>query len=314
MNRDFFISYLYPVKNILLILLLFSFSVGNAQKFFENDTVFNKKRTIWVSSVVGTGWVGSIVGLQGVWYKDSWSNKMHIFNDSKEWRGMDKMGHAFTGNMIAKNMSALYRWSGLTRNQSLLIGSSISFGYMATLEILDGFSTNWGFSWSDIGANSLGIAWNVWQELAWQEERIKLKFSAHLSPYAKYRQEVLGSTFMQRILKDYNGQTYWLSISPGSFLSSSSRFPKWISFSFGYSIDQKLHGQADIYTYYSDNAPPKTFYAQSQFLFSLDIDFEKIPTKKKWLHVIFKAINHVKMPFPAMIVTGKSVKVHPFYF
>lgn len=302
------------MKKAFLIYFLTLTFLGRTQSFFENDNTLNIKRTAWTSGVIAAGWTGSILALKNVWYKDSWTGNFHFFDDSRQWLGMDKAGHLYTGNLLAKNVSSIYRWSGLNRKQSLLIGSSISFGYLASLELLDGFSDKWGFSWSDVGANAFGVAWYVWQDLLWEEQRFKLKFSAHLSPYAKHRPNVLGSSFSERILKDYNGQTYWLSITPAQFLSKSSNFPKWLSFSFGYSIDEKLHGDLNVYNQVGIQNNIHTFKAKSQYLFSLDIDFEQFNPKRKWVKTVFKVINHVKVPFPAVIFNGDKLEVNPFYF
>ncbi|PWH86070.1 DUF2279 domain-containing protein [Brumimicrobium oceani] len=288
--------------------------LGRTQTFFENDSTLNPKRTAWTSATIATGWTGSILALKNVWYKESWTNSFHLFDDSQQWLGMDKIGHVYTGNLITKNIASLYRWSGVNRKQSLLIGSSVAFGYLSSLELLDAYSEKWGFSWSDIGANTLGIAWYTWQELLWEEQRLKLKFSAHLSPYAQYRPNTLGGTVSERLLKDYNGQTYWLSISPAQFMNESSSFPKWLSFSFGYSIDEKIHGDFNSYTVLTGKPGLKTFNAKSQYLFSLDIDFQGFNPKRQWMKTLFKVINHVKVPFPAVIFSGGKLEVSSLYF
>ncbi|WP_107038902.1 DUF2279 domain-containing protein [Brumimicrobium mesophilum] len=302
------------MKNLLLISFIALAFFGRTQSFFENDTTLNRNRTAWTSGAIAAGWTGSIIALKNVWYKDSWTNEFHLFDDSRQWLGMDKTGHIYTGNLITKNISSFYRWSGVNRKKSLLIGSSVAFGYMTSLELLDGYSEKWGFSWSDIAANSLGIAWYTWQELLWEEQRIKLKFSAHLTPYAQYRPNTLGATTTERLLKDYNGQTYWLSISPAQFLNKSTAFPKWLSFSFGYSIDEKLHGDHNTYTVHTGKPGLQTFNAKSQYLFSLDIDFEGFNPKRDWVRTLFKVINHVKVPFPVIMFSDGKLAVSPFYF
>ena len=302
------------MKKLLVLFFLISALNGRTQTFFENYTTLNIKRTTWTSGAIAVGWTGSILALKNVWYKDSWTKDFHLFDDSRQWLGMDKAGHVFTGHLITKNISSFYRWSGVERKKSLLIGSSVAFGYLASLELLDGFSNKWGFSWSDVGANTIGIAWYTWQELLWKEQRFKLKFSAHLTPYAQYRPNVLGSTYSERLLKDYNGQTYWLSITPAQFLSESTSFPKWLSFSFGYSIDEKLHGDYNLYTILDGKPGIQTFQAKSQYLFSLDIDFEEFNPKRKWVKTLFKVMNHVKIPFPAVIIKGGKLEVSPLYF
>lgn len=302
------------MKNLLLINFIVLTLFGQTQSFFDNDATFNKKRTAFISGGIAAGWTGSILTLKNVWYKESWTNEFHTFDDSRQWLGMDKVGHVYTGHLITKNISSFYRWSGVDRKKSLLIGSSVAFGYLASLELLDGYSDKWGFSWSDLGANTIGIAWYTWQELLWKEQRLKLKFSAHLSPYAQYRANVLGSSTTERLLKDYNGQSYWLSITPSQFMKKSSTFPKWLSFSFGYSIDEKIHGDYNEYTILTGKPGLKTFSAKSQYLFSLDIDFEQFNPKKKWIKTLFKVINHVKVPFPAVIFSDGKLEVSPFYF
>ena len=49
---------------------------------------------------------------------------------------------------------------------------------------MDGFSDHWGFSWGDYAANVLGTSLLIGQELAWNEQRIQLKYSTHYETYA----------------------------------------------------------------------------------------------------------------------------------
>jgi hypothetical protein len=52
------------------------------------------------------------------------------------------------------------------------------------------------------------------QDAGWGEQRFRLKFSAHLTPYAEEAPICSARTTAARVLKDYNGQTYWLSFNP----------------------------------------------------------------------------------------------------
>lgn len=310
------ISYFYHVKFIFSItfLLLFACSPVHGQTgFFERDTSFNKSRVIGTSVTAGAFWAGSIIALKEVWYKDSWSGEFHTFDDANQWMQMDKAGHVFAGSFITDNVYHTYRWSGVNKKTSLILGSVAGVGYLASFEMLDGFSDEWGFSWSDLTANGIGVGWFAAQELLWNEQRIKLKFSAHLSSYAKYRPNILGSSLSERLLKDYNGQTYWLSVNPSMFMSSTTRFPKWLSISLGYSVDEKLRGVENIF-YYADSESYEIFNARRQYLLSLDVDLTRIPVKKPWLKTIFKALNHIKLPFPAVEFSNSGVSFHGLYF
>ena len=299
--------------SILILTVLLHSSVHSQVRFFERDTSINKSRVIGTSAAVSVFWAGSIIALKEVWYKDSWTGDFHTFNDAKQWMQMDKAGHIFAGSFITDNVYHAYRWSGVNKRTSLLLGASAGFGYLASFETLDGFSDEWGFSWSDLTANTIGVSWFAAQELLWDEQRVKLKFSAHLTSYAKYRPNVLGSTFSERLLKDYNGQTYWLSINPSMFMSSSTRFPKWLSIGVGYSVDEKLKGVENTF-YYADSESNEVFNARRQYLLSLDVDLTRIPVKKPWLKTLFKTLNHIKLPFPAVGFSQNRVDFHGIYF
>jgi hypothetical protein len=58
------------------------------------------------------------------------------------------------------------------------------------------------------------------------------KFSFHTTQY-QYRPNVLGSSLAEQMLKDYNGQTYWLSVNLHSFYKGS-KIPKWLNLAIGY--------------------------------------------------------------------------------
>ena len=49
----------------------------------------------------------------------------------------------------------------------------------STVEVMDGFSAEWGFSWSDMAANAIGMGTFVAQEAIWDEQRIILKISTN---------------------------------------------------------------------------------------------------------------------------------------
>lgn len=292
----------------IIVTFLFTIQSVSAQRFFEKADTLNKPRVITLSTLTGAGWAGSMIGLNYVWYTNYPRSKFHFFDDSKEWLQMDKLGHGFTAYQISDKMAALYRWSGLNRNLSAGIAAGVGFGYQMTLEILDGFSTEWGFSWTDMAANTAGVGLFLAQDLIFHDQIVKPKFSFSPSGYAQYRPDALGSNIMEQSLKDYNGQTYWLSFSPFAF-SSNEKLPKWLCFSIGYSIDAKLHGERDVYT-----VGTETFYAKRQLIFSLDIDVSKIPFKKKWPRILLSPFNMIKIPFPAVIFSRDGINGSWMYF
>jgi len=251
-----------------------------------------------------------MIGLSQVWYSQVEKSPWHSFDDSKNWLQMDKAGHFYISHKITQFCRDKYVWAGLDNKTSTWIGAGISVGYQTTFEFLDAYSKEWGFSWSDVAANTLGTISYTAQSLIWEEERIIPKFSYSPTPYAAIRPEVLGSSFAESIMKDYNGQTYWLSFSPGTFFKDS-KIPKWACISIGYSADAKIRGAENIYT---DPNTNKVFEAKREFLLSLDIDFSKFNIKRPWLRALVKQFNYLKVPFPALILRGNRLTGSLLYF
>jgi hypothetical protein len=149
----------------------------------------------------------------------------------------------------------------------------------------------------------------IGQELLWQEQRILFKYSFHQTKYAPQRPEALGDGFLEEILKDYNGQTYWLSANVNSFFKSS-KLPKWLNLAFGYGADGMLTGRNETVDnlFISHNR-------QRQFYLSLDVDLSKIKTNSRLLRSLFDVFNMIKVPFPTLEFNDKNgLKFHYIYF
>lgn len=214
----------------------------------------------------------------------------------------------------------MWRWSGLPRKKQIWIGGLSGFAYQSVIEVLDGYSSEWGFSWGDMSANAIGSALLIGQELAWNEQRIQLKFSAHPQHYndpvlQQKADELFGTTFWERTLKDYNGQTYWLSVNLWSF-RKESRFPKWLNIAVGYGSQGMIGGRDNTWT---DEHGIDHDYSQlqrvRQFYLSPDVDFTKIHTRKKGVKVLFQVLNMLKFPAPTFEINSKgNVKLHAVYF
>ena len=301
------------MKFILYIFIIVSCSNSIAQSFFENASQFNKKRTLGVSVVNAGLWSGSIGGLYYVWYKDFSKSKFHTFNDSHEWQQMDKVGHLTTSYHFAKTSGQLYKWAGVNQKKSAIIGGAYAFSYMLSFELLDGFNEGWGFSWSDIGANTVGALLYSTQDYFWGKQYFKPKFSVHSSGLAQYRKELLGNGGVESVLKDYNGQTYWLNFNPIYMVNSQSKFPKWINLSVGYSINNQLIGDGGTFVATSINQN-YSFTPYRQVFLSLGIDWEEIPVQSKALKLLFKGLNIIKIPFPAIEFSTHGVKGYGLYF
>lgn len=250
-------------------------------------------------------YVGSLYALSKSWYKNPLTH-FHFRDDRHVWMQADKFGHMFTAYQISRYTSEIYKSTGINRKQMILYGALSGFVFQSPIELLDGFSPDYGFSPSDVAANLAGSVLFAGQMLAWDELRILPKFSVRPTPYAALRPELLGRNTAERFLKDYNGQTYWFSSSPGSFFPHL-KWPRWLCFSVGYGIENMIFAEADKSA--SMGYPP-----YRQYYLSLDIDFTRIPAKKKWIRTAALLLNTVKVPAPALELSAGGLHFRPVYF
>ena len=286
------------------------FSQNTVASFFKPADSLQLKRqnaVVISEAVLATG---TLIGLNQVWYADYPKSNFHFINDNEEWLQMDKAGHVFSSYHLGRLGSEMLQWSGATKKNQLLYGAGLGFAFLTAVEVLDGYSSEWGASLGDIVANASGTALYVSQELMWKEQRITPKFSFHTTKYASYRPEVLGSAFSEQILKDYNGQTYWLSVNLHSF-AKDSKIPKWLNVALGYGADGMITGNIENVTPISISNP-KRF---RQFYLSLDVDLTRIKTKSHFLKTVFSVLNTVKIPAPTIeFVHLNDIKYHFIYF
>lgn len=305
-----------PAFFVLLILIFCSEGVHagekqNARLSFPDTNTINKQRMTGVIATGSVAYLGSMGALYLAWYKNHPQTSFQLYDDFPEWLQMDKGGHMVASYYIGMLGYESLRWAGVERKKAIWYGGSFGSVYLSAIEILDGFSSGWGFSLSDLAANTLGSAMFISQLLCWDEQRVLLKYSYQPSKFATYRPEVLGSNHLERLLKDYNGITYWLSVNPNSF--GLHRCPKWLNVALGYSASGMTGGSANIYGYHNGKFIP--FYARErQIYFSFDVDLSKIKTRSQSLGLVLKALGFIKIPFPALeFNTNKKFVFHPLY-
>lgn len=306
-------------RNLLCGLLVLTLVSGKAQDTVnidnQNDSLRNIKKN--VSIVLGTEAALYTVGMTGLyylWYADYPQSSFHFFNDNAEWLQMDKVGHAFSSYQLGLIGYEALRLAGCNEKKSLLYGGPLGFIFLTTVEVFDGFSDGWGFSWGDITANALGTGLFMGQQALWKEQRIAMKFSYHNTQYPQYRPDLLGSNFPEKLLKDYNGQTLWLSCNIKSlFLNENSKFPAWLNVAFGYS-GEGMTGSFDNAKVYNGQPIPD-FTRTRQYILSLDVDLTRIPIKNKYVKSLVKALSFIKIPMPALMYDSQNnFKWHWLYF
>lgn len=252
---------------ILLGALMGSFFVSHAQ---ELDSILKPKQATWKSTVP----VALSYGLLStVWYSQFELESFHFFDDLGEWGGVDKLGHAFSGYYVSEKLQDFHGFS--TPSKSALLG----FTYVSGIEVLDGFAQEWGASWTDLVANAAGAG--IWL-LGERGLPIRMKFSYFpQASLAKNNPSLLGDNGLTQILKNYNGQQYWLS----------------------YPIKQTRFGKIALSTGYGATNFTNARKGNNYLDFSLDF----IPAADApWY---FKVWKYVKIPFPSLRWINGGIKV-----
>ena len=280
------------------------------ESFLTPSDTLNKKRQNTVIVTEAALASVTLLGLNQLWYADYPRSNFHFINDNNEWLQMDKVGHMYSAYHLGRFGAEMMNWSGASQKNQLVYGATLGFAFLTAVEVLDGFSSEWGASSGDIIANATGTALYVSQELLWREQRITPKFSFHTTHYANLRPESLGSSLNEQLLKDYNGQTYWLSVNLHSF-AKETKIPKWLNVAFGYGADGMLTGNLQ-----NDNVNsiqnPERF---RQFYLSLDVNLAKIDTKSHFLKTVFSIFNTIKIPAPTLEYSAnKGLKAYAVYF
>jgi hypothetical protein len=275
----------------------------NAQDSLVYHKSVNQKRLKTLIVAGGVGYGLTLYGLNELWYKDSERQSFQFFNDASEWKQVDKLGHFYSAFYFSYGTSKALQWCDLPKKKADLYGALTGFLIMIPIEILDGYSSDYGASAADLIADAGGAFFYLGQNLLWNEPRILPKFSFHQTEYATERPHILGDSYPSEMLKDYNGQTYWLSFDMDKFI----KFPKWLNLAIGYGAEGMV---------YANDEPnyEMGYHSYRQYYFSLDPDLTSIRTNSKALKTLFFVVSMLKLPSPTVEFSSEGARFSFFYF
>jgi hypothetical protein len=312
---SFFLRIKIGYNRILFFLALLPsvVHVQGQQNFLPPSDVYRQDRLRTVVITEAASGLVISAGLYFLWYRKHPRSHFHFFNDNGEWLQMDKIGHATTAYNIGAIQYDLMRWCGVSNGTSIAVGGLTAIGYMSIIEIFDGFSSKWGFSRGDMVANIFGAALFAAQQQGWNQQRISLKWSFHGSPYAKYYPDELGKNRISRMIKDYNGQTYWLSFNIASFLPSGSGFPYWLNMNLGYGAEGMIGARTNPTVINGQEIPE--FPRYRKFFLAPDADLYRIPTNSGAFNAFTYLTRFSKVPAPTLEWSKmKGAKFHFLYY
>ncbi len=313
-------------SKILIVILFTIFSINATAQdsvyilsLKDSTKLYPQRVRLLTYASIGV-YAGTTAALNQAWYRGYPQSHFHTFNDWDEWLQMDKVGHVLSAYSISKVNMELWRWTGIGRKKRIWIGGMSGAAYQTVIEVLDGFSSQWGWSWADFGANILGSTAFVAQELAWDEQRIQLKLSSHRKVYAdeslNWRSDkIFGNSLPGRLLKDYNAYTYWISVAPKSFFPKS-KLPAWLQLSLGIGAEGMFGARSNIAKDGFGNIifDRSDIQRYRQWYLAPDIDLTKIKTNKKAIRILLNSLNVIKFPAPALEYSKGSFKMRWMVF
>lgn len=219
-----------------------------------------------------------------LWWKGEKSSFHFNWKDDWEYAlGSDKFGHFFFPYMTTTIYSGLFTWSGMSKSASFTAAASLAFGYQTYIEIRDGYSKQWGFSWGDFAANTIGAAFPLIQYYYPALDNVRFKMS--FSPSERFK-----NNSHSVIFDDYESTYDWVSIKPDILLPISWRgyIPSYINIAIGHGV-KKL----DI-----------SNQAHHEWFLALDWNTEALPGDSDFLLALKRLVNFYKLPAPA-------IKIYP---
>jgi hypothetical protein len=142
-----------------------------------------------------------------------------------------------------------------------------------------------------------------------------MKYGFRKTIFPPFRPNLLGKTTGQQMLKDYNGQQYWLSLNLASALPVGPGFPRWLNLDLGYSASGMTGGH--------ENPPmtdaagkPIVFRRFRQFFISPDVDLSRIdqpdPSRPLPWQRFVGTVQFFKIAAPSLEYNPvKGLRFHP---
>lgn len=279
----------------LVLLVLLSVLVGVRARGYVLDTNSIKYQpdssvqTVhpWrLAAVGGSTLTAFIIGhgfLNDLWWKGE-KVPFH-FNweqDSRYAIGADKLGHQLMAYATTRTYDAAFRWCGLDSTTAVLSAAGVSVAYQTYIELRDGFSRDYGFSWGDVMANTSGAALPVLQRFVPALRPIELQIS--FFPSDAFKAGAYGA-----IIDDYTSTTHWVSVTVFDYLSADWQqwYPPWLNLAIGHSV-KNLDGLGG---------------GQHEVFVSLDWNLARIKGLPTWLREALQLLHMYHLPAPAVRLT-----------
>ena len=263
-----------------------------SNKNWNNPKFWAGTATLAVADIV------SLVGLNALWYSDYDRSSFHFHNDWPNWQQQDKLGHAAAAWQIARLSSSFAEWAGLSKKSAAIYGFTATSIYQTQIELLDGFSAQWGASVGDAAFNFGGAFFGALEGVHPGPLAITMKYSYHKSDNYDNTTSIWGNT-----VKDYDGISHWLVLRPDLLSPSLEWWPAWLGLSVGHTADGLVTAKST-----TENPHERIW------MVGLDFDFLRAwDIQNPWLRTAARTLSFIRIPAPALQL-GRNVKWVGMYY
>jgi hypothetical protein len=274
------------IRRLSVVLLILAGLSTAPVKGAASDSLHAGVSTWKLTAIGGATAAGFIVGhglLNDLWWKGE-RVPFHT-NWQQDWEyaiGADKVGHAVFPYAVSRAYAGMFRWAGLDSGTAIWTGAGVAYAYQTYIEIRDGFSRGYGFSWGDVAANTIGAALPVLQHYVPDLRPLTLQIS--FDPSQAYRDGAYGA-----IIDDYTSTTHWLAVNIHDLMPTSMQtwYPEWIGLAIGHSVEG-LDGRGG---------------GRHVWYVSLDWDLARIKGIPAWLREVMDVLHAFHLPAPAIRLT-----------
>jgi hypothetical protein len=216
------------------------------------------------------------IALNNLWWK---GQRTDFFVNTKQdycyALNADKAGHATFAYITSTAYQKAIVGCGVDSGTAVWTGFGVSMAYQAYIEVRDGFSATYGFSWGDVAANVIGASLPVLHHYIPATKAASLQIS--FWPSQAYKQGAFNT-----IIDDYMSTTHWVAVDIAAVWD---RWPiPWLGVAVGHSVDN-LDGIGGGYH--------RWFLAADWRLFAL-------PGLPKWLESALQLFHVYHIPAPAI--------------
>lgn len=244
-----------------------------------------------------------------------WKNRgpFHIVEDGKYAMYIDKAGHFYGTFLSSYVLSQTLIECGLSYDWASAVGGLLGLGYTTYVEVLDGFSRDWGFCPSDFYADVAGALF------FWGYSHLPLL--QNFTPKFMYFPPRWFNSYSRKpssmFIDDYSAHTFWISVNVYNLLPKTvqSYYPKWLDISVGFAVRNLCDPLNPANNCNPSVSEPVYHYVwgNRKIIIALDYDLVKLlPDGSPFWNWLKQSLNYFKLPSPA-IEFGKPTRFYLLY-